>query len=90
MIDNKLSTNAKILDILVNMNKAIVKQKLENYGLADEVKSIKITGHQVHKLIGPNNASVSKGYEINDIQLKKPRNLFKTKLRKNSRVEVMQ
>jgi hypothetical protein len=88
MIDNELSTKAKIFDVLVNMNKTIIKQKLEKYGI-EEQQTIQISGSKVQRLFGPNNASISSEYKIDDIQLTKTKNQFRSKLRKNSRVEVV-
>ncbi len=89
MIDNvNMSNKENIFNLLVYMNKAIAKDKLESYGLKDEAKSIKISGIKVLQSLGQNSASVCNEIKINDIQLKTVKNAFRSKLKKTLRVSV--
>jgi hypothetical protein len=83
-----IKNKENIFNLLVNMNIAIAKDKLETYGLKEEAKSIKISGIKVSQSIGLNSASLCNQIKIDDIEFKCVKNTFRSKLKKNLRISI--
>ncbi len=88
MTNGNVLNKENIFNLLVNMNKAIAKEKLETYGLKEEAKNIQISGIKLTQFFGPNSASLCNEIKIDDIQLKSVKNTFKSKLKKTLRVAI--